>query len=49
MSALLRRPELLLFFILLVILNAPVLFGSGCQSLMFQADAVRNGQWWRRS
>src|SRR6267378_3436189 len=41
---LLHRPELLFFFILLVILNTPVLFGSGCQSLRFQSDAVRNGQ-----
>ena len=44
---LLRRPELLLFLSLLIILNTPVLFGSGCQSLVFQPDAVRNGQWWR--
>lgn len=44
---LLHRPELLFFFLLLIILNTPVLFGSGCQSLMFQSDAVRNGQWWR--
>ncbi|MEY2427846.1 MAG: hypothetical protein QOJ40_731 [Verrucomicrobiota bacterium] len=42
-----QRPELFFFFILLVIFNTPVLFGSGCQSLMFQSDAVRNGQWWR--
>jgi rhomboid family GlyGly-CTERM serine protease len=46
-SALLRRPELLIFLALLLVINSPLIFAHGCQSLMFQADAVRNGQWWR--
>jgi len=45
--ALCRRPELLLFLALLAIFNIPVLTGSCCHSMMFQAIAVQSGEWWR--
>jgi rhomboid family GlyGly-CTERM serine protease len=46
-SALLRRPELLLFVGLLALLNLPVLAGSRFQSMIFVPQAVRAGEWWR--
>ncbi|MDB6123345.1 MAG: hypothetical protein JWQ71_2338 [Pedosphaera sp.] len=45
--AIVRRPELLLFGLLLAFFNAPVLVGSCWHSLMFRPDAVQSGQWWR--
>jgi rhomboid family GlyGly-CTERM serine protease len=46
-SALLRRPELLLFVALLALFNAPVLSGSCFNSMVFLPHAVRAGEWWR--
>ena len=46
-SVISRRPELLIFTVLLSALNAPVLFGSCHSSLIFQPEAVREGEWWR--
>jgi rhomboid family GlyGly-CTERM serine protease len=42
-----RRPELIVVFVLLLLLNAPVLIGSCWHSLIFQPEAVGQGQWWR--
>lgn len=46
-TALLRRPELLLFVALLALFNAPVLAGSCFQSMVFLPQAVQAGEWWR--
>src|SRR6266436_8323897 len=43
----LHRPELLVFVVLLVLFNAPVLTGSCFTSLIFHSEAVRGGDWWR--
>jgi rhomboid family GlyGly-CTERM serine protease len=42
-----RRPELLVFLALLAVLNAPVLTGSCCHSMVFLPQAVKHGEWWR--
>lgn len=42
-----KRPELILLSALIFALNIPVLFGTVWSSMVFQPDAVRNGQWWR--
>ena len=42
-----RCPEMFLFVPLLIIINAPVVVGSTFHSMIFQADAVRHGEWWR--
>lgn len=46
-SALLRRPELLLFVVLLALFNVPVLSGSCFNSMVFMPQAVQCGEWWR--
>ena len=45
--ALCRRPELLLFLVLLALFNIPVLTGSCWHSMIFQPGAVQGGEWWR--
>ena len=42
-----KRSEVVFFAILILVFNAPVLFGGFCSSMMFQPDAVRSGEWWR--
>ena len=42
-----RHPELLGFLALLILLNYPVFAGSCFSSLIFEPEAVRDGQWWR--
>src|SRR6266566_4715455 len=42
-----QRPEFLLFLGLLLGFNFPVLFGNCWGSLMFQSEAVAEGEWWR--
>lgn len=42
-----QRPELILFVVLILVFNVPVLFGSVWSSMMFEPEAVRSGQWWR--
>jgi len=46
-TPLLRRPELVVFIVILALLNAPVVIGSYAHSFVFQSDAVRSGEWWR--
>lgn len=45
--AMTRRPELLLFILLMALCNVPVLLGASCARLMFEPEAVRGGEWWR--
>jgi rhomboid family GlyGly-CTERM serine protease len=42
-----RRPELLLFAVLLAIFNLPLLFGSCWRSMILVPAAVGAGEWWR--
>jgi rhomboid family GlyGly-CTERM serine protease len=42
-----RQPETIFFVALILIFNAPVLFGGHCTSMTFHPEAVGNGQWWR--
>ena len=42
-----RRPEVLIFIILLVVANAQVVFGACWSWLIFQPEAMRDGEWWR--
>src|SRR5512132_1174969 len=42
-----RRPELLLFALVLVLCNWPVLTGRFVESLVFHPAAVQAGEWWR--
>lgn len=42
-----QRPEIILFAILILLFNAPVLFGGFWSSMIFQPAAVRSGEWWR--
>src|SRR6478672_2339682 len=42
-----ERPELLLLTALILFFNAPMLLGHSWHSMMFEDQAVRNGQWWR--
>jgi len=42
-----KRPETLLFALLLVIFSGPMLFGSAAQTMIFLPPAVRGGEWWR--
>jgi rhomboid family GlyGly-CTERM serine protease len=46
-AALFRRPELLLFTVLLLVFNSPILAGSCWRSMIFQPGAVQGGEWWR--
>jgi rhomboid family GlyGly-CTERM serine protease len=47
LPAFIRRPEMLAFSLLILLVNAPLLGGSCWLSLMFQPEPVRHGQWWR--
>ena len=42
-----RRPELLIFIVLLAVLNAPILWGAVFRSLTFLPEPVYAGEWWR--
>lgn len=42
-----QRPEIIFLGALILIFNAPIFFGKVWQSMVFQPDAVRSGQWWR--
>ena len=42
-----RRPELLVFVVLLALFNIPLLTGSCWHSMIFQPGAVQGGEWWR--
>jgi len=42
-----RRPDLLILLILIVVVNLPLLNGGPWHRLMFQPQAVCNGEWWR--
>ncbi len=46
-TALARRPEMLAFGFLILLVNIPLLGGFFLRSLTFQPDAVYQGQWWR--
>jgi rhomboid family GlyGly-CTERM serine protease len=41
------KPELIFFVTLIAIFNVPVLFGTVWNSMVFQPEAVRSGEWWR--
>jgi rhomboid family GlyGly-CTERM serine protease len=47
LPAFIRRPEMLLFSLLILVFNAPLLVGSCWHVMMFHPEAVRQGQWWR--
>jgi rhomboid family GlyGly-CTERM serine protease len=47
LPAFVRRPEMVVFSLLILILNAPVVVGSCWYALTFHPEAVRQGQWWR--
>ena len=47
LAVLWEKPELILFIVLILVFNAPILFGTYWGSMMFRSDAVRNGEWWR--
>lgn len=42
-----QRPEIIFFVVLIAIFNVPVLFGTVWNSMVFQPEAVRSGEWWR--
>lgn len=42
-----QRPEMVFFVVVILVFNAPVLFGGYWNSMTFRPDAVRNGEWWR--
>ena len=42
-----QRPELILFIALIFVFNVPVFFGTVWNSMVFQPEAVRSGEWWR--
>jgi rhomboid family GlyGly-CTERM serine protease len=47
LAPLYRHPELLPIVLLIVGLNLPVLAGFGSGPMIFQPEAVHNGEWWR--
>lgn len=47
LAALKRRPELLLFTLLIALFNWPILTGGYAGSLVFVPAAVTAGEWWR--
>ena len=42
-----ERPELPVFTVLVITFNVSTLFGSPWQSIVFEKQAVLDGQWWR--
>jgi len=42
-----QKPEIILFVVLILVFNLPVLFGTVWNSMVFEPEAVRAGEWWR--